>query len=201
MGKRHKGVCRAWKAFFEKGGATSVVEEPLLAPAPRGVPTRTGTTTQPDARADIAVCGLSEKHHFEFYDIAVIDTGAGFRDSMTSAKALEAYENTKRRKYQDRVAAHGHGFTPLVCSVYGTLAPEAVKTANQVARRVDPDRGERASACDLHAVMLQTATLKSVSLCLRARSMLCLPETDTLATPEDAGAVLADAGARDRDVY
>ena len=120
---------------------------------------------------------------------------------MTSERVLEDYEQRKKRKYNDRVGANGYNFSPLVCSVYGTLAPEAARIANKGARGVDPDRGERDSVIDLHAVMLQAAVIKAVSLCLRARSWAVPPPVVELAVPEDAVVCLADAGFRDRDGY
>ena len=130
-------MCKAWKAYFLKGGATSVVEEPKLLPPPAHVAVRPATTQKPDARADLAVTGLSETHHFEFFDVAIIDTGSDSRVSQSSAKVLEQDEQKKRSEYEDRLKAHGHHFVPLVCSVYGTLAPDAIRTATRVARRVD----------------------------------------------------------------
>ena len=87
-------------------------------------------------------------------------------------------------------------YSLLVCSIYGTLAPAAATLAHKVANKVDPEREERDAVLDLHHVMLQTAILKAVSLCIRSRSWAALPcvaPTDAL---EDASGWLVAADAR-----
>ena len=101
----------------------------------------------------------------------------------------------KRTKYADRVAPHGT-FTPLVCSVYGTLGPAAMMTAGRVARSIDPEGEERHASKDLHRVMIQAAVVKATSLCLRARSRSKLPELKPQDRLEDAVGWLAEAAPR-----
>ena len=195
VSRRHKEVLRAWKAYLERGGATAVYEEPFLLPVRHGVAVRPGTTLAPDARADIVARGVFQHGKDEYYDIAVLDTGANCYEGKSSAEVLEKYEERKNAKYKDRVAPHG-SFTPLICSIYGTLAPAASKTAHQVARQVDPEREERDAVLDLHHVLIQTSVLKATSLCLRARSWAVLPQVDASEALEDASSWLATADAR-----
>ena len=108
---------------------------------------------------------------------------------------LEEHERYKLGKYADRIAPYG-SFTPLVCSVYGTLAPAASKLANQVARQVDPEREERDAVLDLHQVVLQTSILKAASLCILARSWATLPFVSSIDELEDAAAWMTAADAR-----
>ena len=191
--RRHHEVVRAWKRFFEKGGARSVREEPLLRPVPHGASARPSTNVADDARADLLVRGNDGRD--EFYDVAVLDTGADSRVSSGSVKILDDYEGRKRASYADRVSPYG-SFTPLVCSVYGTLAPAAASTAHRVARALDPDREECDAVLDLHAGMLQAAIIKATSLCLRARAWRALPPVSPAGCLEDAagGSVMALLG-------
>ena len=133
-----------------------------------------------------------------FGDTAVIDTGARSYRFQTSAEVLEAHEAKKKVEYGDRVALMGD-FVPLVCSIYGTLAPEALMLAARAARQVDPDWWEeRGAVLDLHRVMIQVGIIKATSLCLRGRSLRVLPNPVNF--PEhtlDRTGVLIDAGLRD----
>ena len=178
--------------YLEKGGATSVTEEPYLLPVPPGASVRPTTIRATDARADIA---SRQSGRTTFHDIAVIDTGADSYIGKSTAQILEDMEKRKIAKYEDRISPHGT-FTPLICSIYGTLGPAASMTAHRVARNVDPDRDERDAVLDLHHVMLQAAILKATSLCLRARAWSALPKVSAVPSLEDHTGWLAEAGAR-----
>ncbi len=195
ISRRHKEVLKAWKSYLERGGATHVFEEPPLLPVPHGVTVRPSTTLRPDARADLVARGVLPHGRWLFGDIAVLDTGADCHRGKSSIQILEEHERYKLRKYADRIAPYG-SFIPLVCSVYGTLAPAASKLANQVARQVDPEREERDAVLDLHQVVLQTSILKAASLCIRARSWAALPFVSSIDELEDAAAWMTAADAR-----
>ncbi len=192
VNRRHREVLKAWMRYLEKGGATSVTEEPYLLPVPPGASVRPTTIRETDARADIA---CRHGGRTTFLDIAVIDTGADSYIGKSTTQILEEKERRKISKYEDRISPHG-SFTPLVCSIYGTLGPAASMTAHRVARNVDPDRDERDAVLDLHHVMLQAAILKATSLCLRARAWSALPNTSAVPSLEDHTGWLAEAGAR-----
>ncbi len=166
VSRRHKEVLRAWKSYLERGGATAVYEEPWLLPMKHGVSVRPSTTLAPDAGDDIVARGLFQHGRDDYYE--VLDTGADCYRGKLSIDILEKYEERKNGKYHDRIAPHG-SFTPLICSICGTLAPAAATLAHKVANKVDPEREERDAVLDLHHVMLQTAILKAVSLCIRSR--------------------------------
>jgi len=142
------------------------------------------------------VRGVFREQENAFFDVAVLDTGADFRGRESTAEILAKYEKRKRSGYADRIAPVG-SFTPLVCSVYGTLAPDAARTAHHIARRVDPEREEKDAVLDLHQVILQVAILKATSLCLRARSLVAVPGVArTPVVLDDCVALLGDVGAR-----
>jgi len=197
VSRRHLEVMRAWKRYLTRGGYTTVQEEPLLRPLPPGAIARDGTTLEIDARADLVARGQGGRDWY--FDVAVIDTGAPSYLTMTSDKALRFYEERKIKKYADRVAPLG-AFTPLVCSVYGTLAPSAAICAHRIAQGVDPDRDERSAVVDLHAAVLQAAVIKATSLCLRGRAWSSLPLVDVADPVEDATGMLDSAKGRDPDL-
>ena len=194
VGRRHKEVLRAWKQYFERAGHTFAVTEPLLPAIPRGVLVRPSTTRDPDARADLVVRDDGTGRN-EFMDVAVLDTGADCYKGKSTEKILADYEKRKEGKYADRVSPHGC-FTPLICSVYGTLAPQAAKRAYKTARLIDPDRDERDAVMDLHTVALQSAVIRATSLCIRARSWTSLPPVGVPTPLDDAAASLSAAGLR-----
>ena len=193
--RRHREVSRAWGRYFRRAGATAVNYEPLLPRLPPGAAARSTTTDSFGARADVHAVGLlSDEAIDDFFDIAVIDTGASRYDDKSSLRALEAYEKLKDAIYADRIVPIGR-FTPLVCSIFGTLAPRAATTAHKVARAVDPDRDERDAVLDLHAVQIQAAIIKAVSLCLRARSSCKLPPlSKSQGLPQDVSGAMMGLG-------
>ena len=162
---------------------------------PRGAVVRPSTTLAPDARADIVARGLFQAGRTDFYDIACLDTGADCYSGTSSIDVLEDYEKRKEGKYGDRCTPYGN-FTPLICSIYGTLAPQASKVAHRVAQQVDPEREERDAVVDLHHTCIQVAVLKAVSLCIRARSWNSLPGVGGAEVLEDASGWMATLDAR-----
>jgi hypothetical protein len=186
--------------YFKKGGASTVVEEPLLPEADPLIAVRGTTTLVPGARADVAVASAKFAGGRDFYgDVAVLDTGAASYLDKHATTVLENHEKRKCDEYSDRVASYGT-FVPLVCSIYGTLAPAAAEVAHRVARAVDADREERDAVLDLHSVVLQSAILKATSQCLRARAWNSqnLPPLRPSPSPlEDASGCLALVAARE----
>ena len=193
--QRHDAVVRVWEDYLKAAGAAHVVREPYLVPVRGEV--RRGTNTGLDARADIMARSLFQTGRELYGDTAVIDTGARCYRFKTSAEVLEAHEVSKKAEYGDRVALMGD-FVPLVCSIYGTLAPEAHLLAARAARQVDPESEERGAVVDLHRVMIQVGIIKATSLCLRGRSLRVPPNSKSLLDPIlDRTGALIDAGLRD----
>ena len=85
---------------------------------------------------------------------------------------------------------------PLVCSIYGSLAPSARRFARQVAANIDADREERDQVMDLHSTMVQVAVLCPVALCLRARSWGAVPLGPRVGVVEDSSGWLGVVDAR-----
>jgi hypothetical protein len=67
----------------------------------------------------------------------------------------------------------GGTFTPLVASVYGTLAHESELTMLTLSRRISERRemGWRGPSESCARIRIQVAIVKATSLCLRARSI------------------------------
>jgi hypothetical protein len=107
---------------------------------------------------------------------------------------LREKEKSKRGKYEERAELMGSTFAPLVCSIYGTLAPEAAKILTILVGSLDEENQEKRSTGKLLRVALQVAILKATSLCLRARAMEAPPQAIAHEELEsDCTAGLADA--------
>jgi len=98
-----------------------------------------------------------------------MDTGALSREGRSPDTEKETQ---KRAKYEERISLTGD-FAPLVCSVYGTLAPEASRVLTLIIHKMDKE--DKESACFLQRVRLQTAIIKATSMCLRSRSAKVVP--------------------------
>ena len=110
--------------------------------------------------------GIQRTGQNTFFDVAVVDTGAKSYRAMT---VLRDKEQRKTDKYEERAEMMGGTFVPLVCSVYGTLAPESVTTLTKVLGELNEDTPEKRCTSKMHRVALQVAILKVTSLCLRTR--------------------------------
>ncbi len=170
-----------------------VSEEPHL-PLVDGVRfSKSSTTRDPEARADIKVRGIFTAQRDAFLDVAVMDTGADSYEGISSGILLRRKEDQKRGKYEERVAPHGD-FAPLICSIYGTLAPESAKLLTRVTRGLDKEQ-DKDAAMWMARAQLQTAIIKATSLCIRSRSAPKIPPVsspsevllDCLVEAEDCG--------------
>ena len=192
MRRRHDEVKKAWVTLFKKV-STTVVEEPFL-PLPDGLrTTKKSTTLDLDARADVYVRGISRPLSNDYFDVAVIDTGTKSHVNKKSMTALRDKEKRKRDKYEERVQVVGT-FTPLVCSVFGTLGPDAAKTLQLTVKGLDEEQPEKSNMIALQRVYLQTSIIKATSMCLRNRSADVPPDAvayhDSL---DDCRATVAEA--------
>ena len=178
--KRHNQVARVWRALFKR--VSDFVEpEPFVAP-PINL-TKASTTRRVDARADILVSGLFRLLQDAYLDVAVSDTGAACYVNRKAMACLREKETRKRGKYEERVEPLGGTFSPLVCSVYGTLAPEAEEILTLVVKGLDKDAVEKRSTVAWERIALQVGIVKAVSLCLRSRAQFArLPDG---AVPEE----------------
>ena len=175
--RRHDEVKDAWATLFKKV-SSSVGKEPYLPSAIGMRFEKTTTTTKPDARADLLVRGLFQPLQEAYLDVAVHDTGAEGYSRLSPSQLLKDRETFKRGKYEERCRLSGT-FAPLICSVYGTLAPEASKILSLVVNGLDSEDPEKAAAVSMQRVYLQIATVKATSLCLRARSRSLLPPCES----------------------
>jgi hypothetical protein len=166
---RHDEVKDAWAQLFKK--VCTGVRKEVFMPACTGVRFASHTTTtKADARADVVVRGLFNKMEDAYTDVSVHDTGAESYLGKHPTTVLKDKERKKRRKYEERAKLAG-SFAPLVCSVYGTLAPESRKILSLVAHGLDAEdpEAERSNAVRMHRIFLQVAIAKAVSHGLRSR--------------------------------
>jgi hypothetical protein len=190
--RRHGEIVRAWMAIFKKVNP-AVVEEPLLPMEPGTRFDRPTTTSDLEARADIMARGVFEEQEDAYFDVSVVATGALANRFESSDAALRQRERRKRAKYDERVRPLG-SFTPLVCSVHGTLAPEAERVLRRMEGALRKGE-EKPRACSVERMGLQISIIKASSLCLRARCLATVPEVEeTMGELDDPVGV--GAGAR-----
>jgi hypothetical protein len=89
--------------------------------------------------------------------VAVVDTGARAYRAKKAMTVLRDKEQRKADKYEERTEMMGGTFVPLVCSVYGMLAPESVKTLMTVVGELNEDTPEKRCTSKMHRVALQVA--------------------------------------------
>ena len=118
-----------------------------------------------------------------YLDVGVTDTGADSYVNRKPMSCLLEKQTRKRGKYEERVKPLG-SFAPLICSVYGTLAPEAEAILARVVKGLDVDKVEKSSTVAWEWVALQVGIAKAVSLCLRGRARFYNPSYDS-ADPEE----------------
>jgi hypothetical protein len=152
--RRHDEVVKAWMSLFKKATPT-VVHEPHLA-APVNLKRRT-TSTMLGARADILATGIQQPGQNTFFDVAVVDTGARGYRAKKAMTVLQDKEQRKTDKYEERAEMMGGTFVSLVCSVYGTLAPESVKTLTRVVGELNEDTPEKRCTSKMHGTVFARA--------------------------------------------
>jgi hypothetical protein len=185
--RRHDEVARTWMTLFKRISST-VQPEPFLA-APIGL-----SCKKLGAKADIFVMGLSRSGQGTFFDVAVVDTGASCHVDRKALQVLRDKEQRKRAKYEERAELSGATFAPLVCSVYGTLAPESAAVLAATIGKLDEENAEKRSTGRMLRVALQISILKATSLCIRARSLTEAPQVSESPDLEaDCAVALADA--------
>lgn len=188
--RRHDEVKKAWMTLFKRVSPT-VTAEPFLGP-PDGMKKKS-TTRDLEARCDILATGIFTSGDLALFDVAVIDTFADCYMDKKSITVLKEKEKKKRDKYEERVAAIGGSFAPLVCSVTGVMAPEASKILTLVVHGLDAERPEMKSTAKMLQVALQISVLKATSLGLRARARTLPPKSAQSPSLIDCPVSLADA--------
>jgi hypothetical protein len=103
--------------------------------------------------------------------VAVIDTTTASLTHSNPTRALRDKETRKRNKYEERVRLSG-SFAHLVCSIYGTLAPEADRILTITTEKIRADRQVKRDTVCMQRISLQFSIVKAVSHCLRSRSRI-----------------------------
>ena len=188
--RRHDEVKKAWMTLFKRVSPT-VTLEPFLG-SPDGMKKKS-TTRDLEARCDILATGILRPGCLSMFDVAVIDSFAASYEHRKSIDVLRDKEKKKIDKYEERVAAIRGVFAPLVCSVTGVLAPEAMKVLSLVVHDLDVEMPEMKSTAKMLQVSLQIAILKATSLGLRARARTVPPKSAAPKSLIDCPVSLADA--------
>ena len=149
----------------------TVKEEPLLGPV-HGPPFKNkSTTVDPLARTDIRVRGFFEPQRDSDFDVVIVDTNkeSALKKGLRPETVLENAQTAKRDEYGEHVTRRGGTFTPLACSVYGTLAQESERVLLQIIAKLSDKKGERRATAHCARLRIQLAIIRATSLCIRGR--------------------------------
>lgn len=135
------------------------VKEPLIKEA---------TSSSPGLRGDLACRGVWEPQRVALFDIRVTDTDAPSYISRTVSAVLSSAEQEKKRKYAPACEEQHASFTPLVCSVDGTWAPQAGAFIKVLAERLsDVWKRPQGVVRGWLRARLAFAVLRASSMCFR----------------------------------
>jgi hypothetical protein len=87
-------------------------------------------------RGDLLVRSFYTNSMDCIFDIRIQDLDAPSYLTQDPEKCLIASENEKKRKYQQKCHEQRRTFVPFVVSVDGLLAPEAINSLKQIARKL-----------------------------------------------------------------
>jgi hypothetical protein len=113
----------------------SVAIEPTLTPVDGRTFHHATTTTDPNARLDIAAGGVwGGRFERAYFDVCVFNAFAQSNAAKPLASCYEFHERRKMAKYQERVREVEHSsFVPLVFSSSGGAGPVTLKTVKRLA--------------------------------------------------------------------
>jgi hypothetical protein len=128
-----------------------------------------------DTKCDGIIRGLETPQRDAWIDGMVMDTGAPSHQDKPPMKALIEGEDEKFEKHGRRVAiANGADFVPIVCSVYGTLAPKCQRTIKTITERMTDksklkDKKDLARMLHHNRARFQAAIWRANAMCVVGR--------------------------------
>jgi hypothetical protein len=151
-----------------------VSTEPLLTPLSGEKFHRKTTTTDPEARADVAARGFWSRGVKMFADVRVFNPLAPTYRSSTQKAIYRRLETEKKSKYAERIIEIEKGtFTPLVFSTLGGAGIEAERFIKQLIElHANKKKCDRSKVANLIRTKLAFCILRATILCIRgARSI------------------------------
>ena len=146
-----------------------VSTEPILTPLSGEKFHRKATTTDPEARADVAARGFWSKGVKMFADIRVFNPLAPSYRSSTQKAIYKRLENEKKSKYAERIIEIEKGtFTPLVFSTLGGCGMEAQRFLKQLIElHANKKKCDHSKVANLIRTKLAFCILRATILCIR----------------------------------
>ena len=121
------------------------------------------------ARLDVSGVGVWGTHERTFLDVKIFHPNCPSYANMEMEKAYVLHENTKKRKYKERVLNVEHGtLTPVVFSTTGGAGPEANSHHKRIAQLISTKRKEDYS-CVINYIRtrLRFNLLRSILIAVR----------------------------------
>ena len=164
---RHNSIRDAIAGMLEEV-VKDVSIEPVLTPLTGEKFNRKSTTTDPEARCDVAARGFWAKGVKVFTDITVFNPMAKSYRTLTQKAVYKRLENQKKSKYAERIIQVEKGtFTPLVFSTLGGCGTEAQRFLKQLTELYASKR-----SCDISKVANLIRT--KLSFCILRMTILCI---------------------------
>ena len=146
---------------------SEVIKEPRLQPL-SGEHLHPSANQEDEARLDIRARGFWSECQDAFFDVRVFFPHASSYSATRLSSLYKQHERQKRREYGQRVREIEHGgFTPLVFSTSGGMAPEAAVFLKRLASLLCDKHG------DTYAATLGWLRCKT-SFCLLRSTLRCI---------------------------
>ena len=128
-----------------------------------------------EARVDIRTRGFWERGQQAFFDLRVFDPNACRYRNKSLQQCHITNEQEKKRAYNERIMQIDHGtFTPLVFSIYGSMARECQKFYSRLAELISEKRNlPKSITSNWVRTKICFGLLKSSLLCLRGSRTVC----------------------------
>ena len=133
------------------------------------------TNRSNEARLDVQARGVWERGQQAFFDLRVFDHNACWYLNKSLQQCHVINKNEKKRAYNERVLQIDHGtFTPLIFSIYGSMAKECHKFYSRLSDLLLEKRNlPKSVVANWVRLKVCFALLKSILLCLHGSRIVC----------------------------
>ena len=130
----HHDNIRDFEASLLSQVCKDVEKEPMLQPITNEILPRSANT-KAEARLDVRARGFWRRGQNSFFDVRVTNANCASQTNSSLKSILKKHETEKKRSYNQRVMEVEQGsFTPLVFTVSGSMALNAIYTTNHSQR-------------------------------------------------------------------
>ena len=142
--RRHDLINRVWAQAMGQVTKSRIFWNPNLRPVPPDMTfEKRSTTTLEGAQTDLAIRDFWGDGRWNHFDTRVFDPSCPSYQKFTPSGRHNHHETEKKTKYEERVQrVDGGSFTPLVASVFGTLAPASRAVVHRLVALRCQEKGE-----------------------------------------------------------